>query len=278
MTKELSSRIVDTVTHLERSQIWIAEAQNALQYISPHLELPKGARVLEIGSGACVLLGHMTLEYEALNFTGIEPLGPGFDSLNKYIKSIKAIADVNLLETSYEEAKIDKPYDLVFLINVFEHLPDWRHFLKFAREAIGQNGKCIILCPNYGFPIESHYGLPILFNKSVSYRVFKQRIAKFDEANDCHGLWDSLNFVKFRDVKNAARELNLDVQFDPRISFKFIERLKDDEEFRRRHGKLGTIARMIAKTGLLNVFKHRLFWNYHPYMQLEITRSNSNSK
>ena len=48
---------------------------------------------------------------------------------------------------------------------------DWRDFLSFANNSLAENGRLIILCPNYGFPYESHFHLPIIVNKSLTKTV-----------------------------------------------------------------------------------------------------------
>lgn len=268
----ISPEIASIVAQHKNASLWVNEAKNALRYITPYLDLPDNSRVLEVGSGACILLGHLALQHKNFEFTGMEPIGPGFQSLKKYINSMKDLAKIDVFEDSFEKYETEQPFDLVFLINVFEHLPDWKFFLQYAQRMIGKKGKCVILCPNYGFPIKSHYGLPIMYNKSLTHRIFSKYINNFDQEHDCNGLWDSLNFVKFADVKKQAESLRLNIEFNPEISFDFIRRLDEDEEFRKRHSKIAGIAQFANKSGVLNLFKHRLFWNYHPYMHLEITQ------
>ena len=65
-----------------------------------------------------------------------------------------------------------------------------------AEKLLTPSGKLIILCPNYGFPFESHFSIPIIFNKKLTALIFKKRIEIFEKINACEGLWDSLNFVK----------------------------------------------------------------------------------
>ena len=257
--------------------MWINEAENACRYITPHLGLPAGSRILEVGSGACILLGHLARKHRQFEFTGIEPTSPGFETLKPYVMSLKRHARFGLFSGTYETFKPKDPFDLIYLINVFEHLDDWRHFLSFARDNLTANGKCVILCPNYGLPYESHYGIPILFTKNLTYRVFKSRIHKFDDTYESHGLWNSLNFVKYADLKKEAASLDLDLRFDPEISLNFIGRLDEDEEFRKRQGWLGTLAKLADRMGVARLIRQPLFWNYHPYMHLEISVGERNS-
>ena len=55
----------------------------------------------------------------------------------------------------------------IFCVNVFEHVDDWRHFLDWASKNLNENGQFIVLCPNYGIPYESHFKIPIIFNKRL---------------------------------------------------------------------------------------------------------------
>ena len=67
-------------------------------------------------------------------------------------------------------------YDLIYCVNVFEHLNDWRKFLLVATEWLSKDGKIVILCPNYGFPYESHFRIPIFMNKAFTYKIFNSFI------------------------------------------------------------------------------------------------------
>ena len=51
------------------------------------------------------------------------------------------------------------------------------------------------------FPVESHFKLPILVNKDITYRVFSKSIHKFEVKNDVVGLWNS------QCVKKGSKEL-----------------------------------------------------------------------
>jgi hypothetical protein len=51
-----------------------------------------------------------------------------------------------------------------------------------------------------------------------------------------------------------------------------IARLDTDTEFRRMHGKLALLAKVLLKTGVVGLFELPAFWRFHPYMRLEITK------
>ena len=111
-----------------------------------------------------------------------------------------------LKNIGYEELSSHNKYDLIFCINVFEHLYDWRNFLEKISFLLNENGKLIVLCPNYGFPYESHFRIPVIFNKKITFYIFKKLIRVFENKNDCVGLWDSLNFVKKREIMNHLKD------------------------------------------------------------------------
>ena len=174
----------------------------------------------------------------------------------------------------YEELSPDNKYDLIFCINVFEHLNDWRNFLEKISFLLNENGKLIILCPNYGFPYESHFRIPVIFNKNIIYYIFKKLIRIFETKNDCLGLWDSLNFVKKREIMNHLKvsqySKNLKIVDHLSILDFMVNRIINDREFRKRQRSIGIIAIALKGLGLLNIFK--LFPNFIPYMKLEFSR------
>jgi len=271
--RAIDPEIASVASSIKNAQMWLHEAQNAARYITPYLSMPDGARVLEVGSGAGILLGDLARNNPSLEFAGIEPVGSGFESLRPFIEAIRKLAPFQLFEGGYEEFSDDRGFDLIFLINVFEHLQDWRHFLGFARDLLKPGGKCVILCPNYGLPYESHYHIPVVFNKKLTKVVFSKYIRSFDRKYDCEGLWDSLNFVKYAEVRRYLEGSALRLRFNPDISFDFIDRLKHDPEFASRQRKLSFAVKMFEGLRLRGVFRRRPFWRYHPYMHLELSKA-----
>ena len=67
-----------------------------------------------------------------------------------------------------------KKYDVIYSVNVFEHLLNWKLYLDKTKEWLKPNGINIILCPNYSFP-RSHFKIPIILNKKITH-IFKNKI------------------------------------------------------------------------------------------------------
>lgn len=155
---------------------------------------------------------------------------------------------------------------------MFEHLDNWRDFLGFVERYLSRNGVCVILCPNYTIPYESHFRLPILFNKHVTETVFRGYITRFERDNRCQGLWKSLNFVKLGQVKRAVRSRCLNLHINHQITNDMIERLSTDAEFRARQCVMGTVGTLVKSLGLTTLLRWKLFENIQPYMMLELRR------
>ena len=260
--------------NIRDSEIWINEALFGFNHIKEFCKnLDTNNSVLEIGSGSGILLNLLSENFDDINFEGIEPFGEGFSSLTS-LNSLSRENGVSIKNIGYEDLSTNYKYDLIFCINVFEHLNNWRNFLKKMSSLLKKNGKLIVLCPNYGFPYESHFRIPVLLNKKITYYFFKKFIRRFENKNDCRGLWESLNFVKKRDVidylKDSIYSKNLAMKDNLSILDFMVNRITSDREFRKRQRIIGTIAIALRGIGILNILK--LFPNFIPYMKLEFSR------
>lgn len=242
------------------------------EHINPYVsKLREGALVLEVGCGPGILLDMLSRQYPKICFTGLEPSGDGFGYLDDFLKYFKKRKNSDLIRTDYESFQTDKKFDLIYLVNVFEHLPDWRNFLSFVKKSLNKSGVCIVLCPNYNFPYESHFGLPIIFNKAITYSLFRKVIKDFEKKEDSGGLWKSLNFVKMRQVKKFCDKNDIYVVQDTKILANMIDRLLSDENFYKRHRLLSKPGLFLKNTGLLNMLlKINFVKSYVPYLKLEL--------
>lgn len=260
--------------NINNSDIWVNEALFGFHHIKEFCKkLKKNDNVLEIGCGSGILLNLLSVNFKDINFEGIEPFSNGFSSLPN-LNSLSRKNGVSIKNIGYEELSTNLKYDLIFCVNVFEHLYDWQKFLEKISFLLKKNGAIIVLCPNYGFPYESHFRIPILINKEITYFIFQKYIRIFEKKNNCFGLWKSLNFVNKREVMNhikySNKIKNLKIYDDLSILDFLVDRITNDREFRKRQRIIGTIAVFIKKLGILNIFK--LFPNLVPYMKLEFSR------
>ncbi len=270
--REVVSSIDDIV---ERSSsphkwVWLNEAKFGFRYLRDFCgRLPDGASVLEVGCGSGILLGMLAESFKTLKLEGIEPFGDGFGS-SKELNTFFQEHGLRIENVGYEQYRPNNKFDLIYLVNVFEHLPVWRDFLGFVERNLKPGGVCLILCPNYGFPYESHFGLPILVNKRLTGRVFAKSIERHEVQHGSTGLWRSLNFVKLRDVKHEVRGRPLQLRVRHQILDDLIDRLSSDEHFAARQRSIGVLGAWSKKLGLTRLLKTDALENYLPYMMLEL--------
>ena len=269
------SKILAAVAQSEfrNKEIWLSEARFGFEYIRPFCaNLADAAAVLEVGCGSGILLGMLSETDPSIEFEGIEPFGEGFAHLSDLNAILKA-GGLHIHNVGFEAFETPKRYDLIYSVNVFEHLPDWQEFIRFIEQQLANDGVCVILCPNYDIPYESHFRIPILFNKQFTERIFRRFIASFEQENDVPGLWKSLNFVKLSQVRKEIAQTGLALKVHDNVTEKLIDRIATDDEFRRRQRVVGWLGSVLKKIGLLSLLKMRLFQNLQPYMMLEIRLS-----
>ena len=257
------------------------EAAFGYQEIISNIEkLPAGARVLEIGSGTGYLLAKLAAERPDIRFIGLEPIGPGFQAFAHILETIKtAYSTISILHTPVEEMVIDHAedrFDLVFSVNVFEHLDNWRVAIDRIDHLLTPTGKHIVLCPNYVVPYEPHFGIPLLPTPTITRRVFSKYITTKEKDLGAEGLWRSLNFIKLTELKSHCRSCSISIDFDKGILGRMLKRLDDDPAFRQRQaGLAGIVMRVVGVTGC-GVFD-RLPALWQPYMRASLSSSQAYS-
>jgi len=262
-----------------RSEQHFAEAKFGQTYMAPKIEaLPPNSRVLEVGSGSGILLCHLAMQRPDISFLGLEPTGEGFNYTHAFHQLANNLPNAELQNCGYENLNDNEGFDLIYLINVFEHLPSWQDFMQRLQGFLKPNGNCLILCPNYSFPYEPHFRLPIIWNKKISRKLMGKKIKRIEQEENSNGLWNSLNFVKYRQVLSFSKDLNFEVSFEKTIIKDMIERLETDSEFLNRQKILKLPVWIAQKTGLINLFAtRRIFEMWLPYMYLSFTKSRPKS-
>ncbi len=123
-------------------------------------------------------------------------------------------------------------FDLIYSLNVLEHVDNWRLALDAACRVLGPRGKLIVSCPNYSVPYEPHLGIPLVpFRPGLTARLLPGRVTET-------GLWKSLNWVTHRQVRRWADHRKASITFERGSLTRVSNRLNDDPEFRKRHGPL----------------------------------------
>lgn len=233
--------------------------------------LPGSKRILEIGSGSGLLTA--MIANAGYDVVGLEPIGSGFSSheLMLSISSQKLSKPARFVRDKIESFCPEEEFDLIFSVNVFEHIDDWRLALQRAIGMLTEGGKLLIVCPNYNFPYESHFGLPIIFSKELTRRTFSASISSFEKEKLCDGLWESLNFIKYTEVKKFSRQRGYNMHVDKSILNRMVKKLDSDEMFRSRQGLMGNLAQIVF-AAKLDVVYTLLPVRFQPYLKMLFTR------
>lgn len=211
------------------------------------IDLAANSKVLEVGAG----LGIASVAMSQLGFfvTAIEPGGIGFEKnqvASRYL-SVEANNPILVLPETAEEVEFsqDESFDLIFSNNVLEHVNDLEKAIINLLPLLNESGIMVNSCPNYAFPFEPHFGIPLIPIIPRFTWIFLPRSIRHS------GLWKSLNFVTARDINRILRDTDFSVTFREGTMAKSFSRLRSDEEFAKRHKFLGRIASNKFASGFL---------------------------
>jgi 2-polyprenyl-3-methyl-5-hydroxy-6-metoxy-1,4-benzoquinol methylase len=206
------------------------EAKQALNLIKG-MELNADARILEVGAGYG--LASICLALAGFSVTALEPGGTGFEDYVGTSSTFAQMCNVRVthLETGAEEAAFSEipQFDLIISNNVLEHIRHIDDALVNLKSALKNDGIMVHSCPNYAFPYEPHFGIPLvpIFPKLTKYLLPKSIAAS--------GLWASLNFITAHHIKSFYKKQGLYVVFRQGTMFSSISRFRNDELFAARH-------------------------------------------
>ena len=270
--KALKNTYINLFENSEKCDFILTDVLFAFNELYPIINNSKIKNVLEIGSGTGILLKELSNIFENKTFYGLDPHKRGFDSYEKISKKISN-KNLKIFHDDFEKFNPKEGFDLIFSFNVFEHLVDQLSYINKTYEFLNEDGKSVILCPNYDFPYQPHFVIPIIINKKFTYKIFKKKIIKHEAKTNEPGLWKGLNFCSKKKIKNYLGKNNFDHQFDLTIAKRFLDRIDNDESsyFQKRQGIVAKIAR-IAKKINLDKLIFDFFKIPFPYMKIIIRK------
>jgi 2-polyprenyl-3-methyl-5-hydroxy-6-metoxy-1,4-benzoquinol methylase len=228
----------------------IEESRQTLALLTD-IQLARESEILEVGAGFG--LASICLAMMGFNVVALEPGGIGFElnrsATNAFARS--CAVQINHVAASAEDIDFGTlgKFDLVVSNNVLEHIPDFKKALTNLNSALKPGGIMIHSCPNYMFPFEPHFGIPLIPFVPRLTRLILPKSVKTS------GLWDSLNFITQSQVKKNAHANGMSCTFKPGTMSKSINRVNRDPQFAKRHQ---TIARLV-KLRFVYVLLVRLF-------------------
>ena len=226
--------------------------------------------VLEIGSGTGILLNELKFFFPHIEFKGVDPNESGYYRYKEVYDSLEG-RKFEIENVQIEKFSSNNKFDLIFSINVFEHVRDWMKYIEQTNVLLKENGMNVIFCPNYDFPYEPHFVLPIIINKKITQFFFNKKIKKSEIKTNEIGLWKGLHLTGKREIKKFLIKKKYNYVFDYSIKDRMIERILNDQELRRRQGVGGKIA-IFAKYLYLDKLIFDLFKIPFPYMKLIINK------
>jgi SAM-dependent methyltransferase len=232
-------------------EVYLEEALFLFEVVRPTI-VPQ-ARVLEIGGGLGIF--HVLMREAGLDLVSIEPSGQGFSYFHDFgVSLIKALdGDPSRMVDARAEALPwpAESFDLVVSGNVMEHVADPEAAIREMYRVVRPGGALINLCPNYLFPYEPHYGVPII---PCAVRLSGRLLWRSFSADP---LWQSLNGISAITVSRIARSLpGSELRFHDAIG-RIVARLKRDAHFAKRHGWLSSVVLSRPVRALVNLLPAR---------------------
>ena len=228
--------------------------------------------VLEVGCGTGILISELKERFPEIKFTGLDPNESGFhDYKNISKKVIHEEKSINIINSSIEAYTTNETYDLIFSFNVFEHVKNQNEYLETTYNLLSQEGKSIIFAPNYDFPYEPHFILPIIINKKFTKKLFDKKITAHENRTKEFGLWEGLNLNGKSSIETFLIKNNYDYIFDLDIKDRMIKRIFDDKYFKKRQGVAAKLA-ICGKFIFLDKFLFDILKIPFPYLKLIIKK------
>jgi SAM-dependent methyltransferase len=216
--------------------VFAEEARFARGWLEPRLAvLPAGAQLLEVGAGLMLLSAQ--LAREGFRVTALEPVGTGFSVFNELQAFVRRHAErhgiaFTTLRLSVEELRGQAIYDFAFSVNVMEHVGDVEAAIANVTRALKQGASYAFFCPNYRFPYEPHFGIPIVGSKRLTARLFDRVIRSNPRVPDPEGVWQSLNWISVGMIDRICRRLEgLEWHYDRSVFTRALERITHDPRF-----------------------------------------------
>lgn len=199
--------------------------------------LPKGAKLLEVGGG--IMLLSCQLASEGYDVVAVEPTGDGFSAFEKLRAIIMELAAVKprMVTCGIEAFVSDEKFTYAFSINVMEHVNDAELAISRVSAVLAPRAVYRFFCPNYLFPYEPHFNIPLIVNKRITEGFFRDSIHQ-NKMPDAAGVWKSLNWIDVLKVKRwVKKDPTLSLEFNTGTLVWMLERVVRDSEFAARRSR-----------------------------------------
>ena len=145
--------------HLDKEKYFEEQAYTALKYIipyvTPHIKPGLGKRVLEIGCGEG---GNLKPFIEAgCKATGVDLSESKIENGQRFFENHPNKKRLNLIcEDVYNMPEPEKPFDLIFMRDVIEHIHNQGKFMHFVKRFLAPGGFFFLAFPPWQNPFGGH--------------------------------------------------------------------------------------------------------------------------
>lgn len=247
--------------------IMAGEAKFGREWLATDLaRLPSGAAILEVGGG--IFLLSCQLAREGFAVAAIEPVGEGFGEFQQLAAIILELARAEgnvptIAPCMAEDFTSDIRFDLAFSVNVMEHIDRPDIAIQRVTGVLKPGASYRFICPNYLFPYEPHFGIPIFISKRLTEKFCRKKIYSH-AMPDAAGVWKSLNWITVPKVRRfAALDDGVVLSFQRATLVWMLERVVNDKGFAARRARW--MVMLIRGAVALNL--HRLAGLIPPVMQ-----------
>lgn len=213
-------------------------------------DISKKRAILEVGGGIGLVYGY--LKYRGYDITSIEPSAKGFGSYyqigKEMLGSIGIDSSQYLSLVAEDGHRLKKKFDIIFSNNVLEHVNNLEAVIVSLRDLLKDDGIMVHKSPNYLFPYDPHFAIPLVPFFPRLTQIFYQRLYKSQ-------LWNGLCFLTAFTIKRICKKNSLLVTFDNQILVQTLKRLEKDSNFASRHGFLKIIMSLFKSEKIINFCK-----------------------
>jgi 2-polyprenyl-3-methyl-5-hydroxy-6-metoxy-1,4-benzoquinol methylase len=206
---------------------YVNEALFFWKFLKPALEQHKPARALEVGAGVGLLSIFATTEVQSV--TSLEPESSGFGRMSIFRKIIldawTGETEPEFKECFLHELSEEKTFDFIYCINVLEHVPNPEALIQEIYGRLRPGGMAWFVLPNYSFPYEQHFEIPIILNKPVTERLFRSKIEDHKVFPDPKGLWAELSWPTQKTLSKFLNSSGWSHQFHKTVLGGYFDRL-----------------------------------------------------
>ncbi len=271
--EKLSKKYLNLFENKDRCDFVLTDVLFAYEELYDFVSNSKVNSILEIGCGTGILLNEFSINFPEKKFFGLDPHESGFHNYENIKKKIPKTDNLKFKKAHLNDLYSIGKFDLIFSFNVFEHVENQLSFIKESYQLLKNDGVKIIFFPNYDFPYEPHFVIPLIINKSLTYKLFKNKIIKHEKKTNEIGLWNALNFNGKRKIKKMLIDQKINFKFDEKIHEKIFDRISNDPSkyFKKRQNFVSKLA-LLSRKLYLDKFIFNFLKIPFPYIKLIISK------